>query len=39
MINAEIELGNYKNEYRAEEVLKKIAQSYGAISTFPMPEE
>lgn len=37
--NREIILGDYKNEYRAEEVLQKIAQSYGAINTFYMPEE
>lgn len=30
---------NYKNEARAEEVVEKILQSYGAISCFTVPEE
>lgn len=30
---------NYRNEVRAEEVVEKILQSYGAISCFTVPEE
>lgn len=30
---------NYRNETRAEEVVEKILQSYGAISMFPVPWE
>lgn len=37
--NRYVILGNYDNEYRANEVLEKIAQCYGAINTFVMPEK
>lgn len=37
--NSAVVLGKYDNEYRANEVLEKIAQCYGAINTFVMPEK
>lgn len=37
--NSEFMLGEYKNEYRAGEVLEQIAQSYGAVKTYRMPKE
>lgn len=37
--NTEIMLGEYGNNYRAGEVLEQIAQSYGAVKTYRMPEE
>jgi hypothetical protein len=37
--NSEFMLGEYGNEHRAAEVLEQIAQSYGAVKTFRMPEE
>ena len=36
---SEIELANFKNEYRAEQVLEHIASCVGAISTYMMPKE
>ena len=36
---SEIELANFKNEYRAEQVLEAIANCVGAISTYMMPKE
>lgn len=36
---SEIELADFKNEYRAEQVLEAIAHCVGAISTYMMPKE
>lgn len=36
---SELILGDYKNEYRAEQVLEHIASCVGAISTYMMPKE
>lgn len=35
--NTTIVLGTYGNGYEAEQIMQKIAQSYGAINTFTMP--
>lgn len=34
----EILLGEYNNDETAEKVIERIAQSYGAITTFKMPK-
>lgn len=36
---SELMLGEYGNEYRAEQVLEHIASCVGAISTYMMPKE
>ncbi len=37
--NTEIMLGDYGNDNRAGEILELIAERYGAINSFKMPEE
>ena len=37
--HTELFLGHYITNTQAEDVIEKIAQSYGAISLFKMPKE
>lgn len=38
MDNTSIVLGDYRNGYETEQVMLKLAQSFGAISCYKMPE-